>query len=139
MIRLWQDAKLPTKNHYNDAGLDLYSHENTIILNGSVALVSTGIAMAIPDGYCGVIKDRSGIAVKRGLEVVAGIIDSQYRGEIKIAFVNNTSDLDGSVISKGERVAQMLILPVPKVDLVEVSNLDETERGKDGFGSSGTA
>jgi len=99
-------------------------------------LVSTGIAMAIPDGYCGVIKDRSGTATKKDIEIVAGVIDAQYRGEVKIAFVNN--GFETNFIGKGEKIAQMLILPVPIVDITETDNLNDTERGEDGFGSSGT-
>ena len=131
--RLTSTAKLPTKAHNNDAGWDLYADIEkpvTIPTNG-LQVIDTGIAVGIPDGYCGVIKDRSSFGVA-GHHILGGIIDSQYRSSIKVIMYS----FRGKVINTGDKFAQMLILPVPKLELVEVDSLDETERGEKGFGSS---
>lgn len=133
--KLGQDAVLPTYSHPGDAGLDLFSSQETIIKPQERKLISTSIAMAIPSGYVGLIWDRSGIASKHGLKTMAGVIDSNYRGEIKI-LLHNLSNIEFKV-EKGMRIAQMLIQPVESKEIILVEDLDETNRNSAGFGSTG--
>jgi dUTP pyrophosphatase len=136
--RLDAGVELPAYAYEGDAGLDLRSAEDVTLEPGERRLVSTGLAVAIPDGYAGFVMPRSGLALREGLSMAntPGLIDAHYRGELKICAVN----LDPKRpirIERGERVAQLVILKVPRVELVEVSALDETDRGTGGFGSSG--
>ena len=133
--KLSSKGTVPTKANASDAGWDLYSSEDAIIDPSNSELISTDIAMAIPEGYVGLIWDRSSMAAKRGLHRFAGVIDSGYRGEIKVCLWNSSDKY--SVIKAGERVAQLLFHRVPSFSLKEVESLDDTERGKGGFGSSG--
>ena len=133
--KLSKYARLPSKANQDDAGWDLYASEDAIIEPAHRTIVGTDIAMAIPTGYVGLIWDRSGMATKRGIHRFAGVIDSGYRGEIKVCLWN--ASYEHYVINKGDRVAQLLIQPVPAFPLIEVQNLDNTDRGSDGFGSSG--
>ncbi len=128
-------AVLPSYAHAHDAGMDLYASEGMVIRAGERVLVPTGIAMAIPAGYVGLIWDKSGMAAKFGLKTMAGVIDAGYRGEVKIV-MHNLSTVDYAV-EKGMKVAQMLIQPVVQMPLVEVETLDSTSRGVGGFGSTG--
>lgn len=134
------DDSLPTPRyaHEGDAGLDLYSAQDVKLEPGRRALVSTGIAVAIPEGYAGFVQPRSGLAAKQGVSIVntPGLIDSGYRGEVKVILLN--TDLENSVrISRGDRIAQLVIQEVPVVTLEEVGDLDGSQRGEGGFGSSG--
>ena len=136
--RLDPSIELPRYAYSGDAGLDLRANETVDIPPYERRLVSTGLAIALPDGYAGFVQPRSGMALKHGLSIAntPGLIDAHYRGELKIIAVN----LDSSEtihIEKGERIAQLVIQEVPVVDLVEVDELDETDRGTGGFGSSG--
>ena len=136
--RLDPSVELPRYAYSGDAGLDLRANESVDIPPHERRLVSTGLAIALPDGYAGFVQPRSGMALKHGLSIAntPGLIDAHYRGELKIIAVN----LDSSEtihIEKGERIAQLVIQEVPVVDLVEVEELDETDRGSGGFGSSG--
>lgn len=136
--RLSDDVTLPTYAYEGDAGLDLRSNEDVTLKPFERRLISTGLAVAIPDGFAGFVQPRSGMALKRGLSLAntPGLIDAHYRGELKIAAVN----LDASEavsIAKGERIAQLVIQRVPTVRLIEVDQLDDTDRGAGGFGSSG--
>lgn len=136
--RLDPSVELPRYAYSGDAGLDLRANETVDIPPHARRLVSTGLAIALPDGYAGFVQPRSGMALKHGLSIAntPGLIDAHYRGELKIIAVN----LDSSEtihIEKGERIAQLVIQEVPVVDLVEVDELDETDRGTGGFGSSG--
>ncbi|MBI2662161.1 dUTP diphosphatase [Candidatus Woesearchaeota archaeon] len=133
--KLTATAIIPKYVHANDAGMDFYADEDCLIKIGERKLISTGIAMAIPSGYAGLIWDKSGIASKFGLKTMAGVIDASYRGEIKIV-VHNLSNQDYQV-EKGTKIAQMLIQKVVQKELVEVAQLDSTSRGQDGFGSTG--
>tara|TARA_R110000824_G_scaffold282601_19_gene470923 strand:- start:2868 stop:3290 length:423 start_codon:yes stop_codon:yes gene_type:complete len=133
--RLSEIAIIPTKANSSDAGWDLYAAEDAIIDPMNRELVSTQIAMAIPEGFVGLIWDRSGMAAKRGVHRFAGVIDSGYRGEIKVCLWNASDKY--CIVTKGERVAQILFQQVPSFTLKEVSTLEETERGEGGFGSSG--
>lgn len=134
------DTGLPTPAyaHDGDAGLDLYSAESVTLEPFERRLVGTGIAVAIPEGFAGFVQPRSGLAIKRGLSLVntPGLIDSHYRGEIKVIAIN----LDPSEplpIERGEKIAQLVIQPVARVSLDEVDELDTTARGEGGFGSTG--
>jgi dUTP pyrophosphatase len=137
--RLNEDAILPTRGSKYAAGLDLYASQSLCIATSSLdesgGLVSTGISMVIPHGYYGRIAPRSGFSVKYGLIVNAGVIDSDYRGEIKILFNNFTKS--NVVIQKGDKVAQIIIEKISLLDVQEVDDLEESERGDKGFGSTG--
>lgn len=135
--RLTDNAQLPTKAHPGDAGWDLYAHisQETIIQPGDRYVISTGCSFAIPNEYYGRIADRSGNACKMGVHVLAGVIDSSYRGEVKICIIN----LDAKnplIIKYGDKIAQMIITKINIEEMIEVDDLDETERGTDGFGST---
>ena len=139
--KLNPDAKIPTKGSEEAAGLDLYAcfdREAIEIMPHSSVMIDTGIAVAIPKGNFGGIYARSGLACKRGLRPAncVGVIDSDYRGEVKVCLQNDSSDWQK--IYNGERIAQLIIQPYTEVELTEVDELDDTERGEDGFGSSGT-
>lgn len=139
ILKLNEKAVMPSYGSACAAGADLYSCEQEIsFAPGETRLVHTGIAMEIPDGYVGLIYARSGIATKRGLAPAnkVGVIDSDYRGEIMVA-LHNHSDKE-SKIDAGERIAQIVIAPYIKADFLEVDELDTTERGEGGFGSTGT-
>ncbi|MBT6774226.1 dUTP diphosphatase [Candidatus Woesearchaeota archaeon] len=133
--KLSEDATLPRYAQPGDAGMDFYSNEEITILPNERKLVSTGISMAIPKGYVGLIWDKSGIATKHGIKTMAGVIDSSYRGEVKI-LIHNLSNQTHK-IEKNTKVAQMLIQPVEQKEISEVIELDQTERGTGGFGSTG--
>ena len=133
------NATIPTYGSAAAAGADLYSCEEEIIIQpGETRLIHTGIVMEIPDGYVGLIYARSGIATKRGLAPAnkVGVIDSDYRGEIMVALHNHSNS--AAKIEAKERIAQIVITPYLAVNFAEVDELDETERGAGGFGSTGT-
>ncbi len=130
-------AIVPSKNNTSDAGWDLYSLEDKEINRSRRATIATGIAMSIPEGYVGLIWPRSGLAVKQGVAIFAGVIDSGYRGEIKVCLYNASNDSFPLKISAGDRIAQILFQEVPDFSLTVVDSLGTTERGGDGFGSSG--
>lgn len=136
--RLDPTVELPSYAYAGDAGLDLRANEDVTLAPHERRLVSTGLAVAIPEGYAGFVQPRSGLALREGLSMAntPGLVDSHYRGELKVCAVN----LDDSTpihIERGERIAQLVIQRVPVVELVEVDELDETDRGTGGFGSSG--
>lgn len=137
--RLDPSVELPAYAYQGDAGLDLRANESVRLKPFERATVSTGLAIAIPDGYAGFVQPRSGLAIKRGLSIVntPGLIDAHYRGELKIIAINLDPEHD-LIIERGERIAQLVIQEVPSVELVEVDELDATDRGNGGFGSSGT-
>lgn len=132
--RLNPSARLPTKANDADAGWDLYADidKPIIIPTNGLVTVPTGIACAIPKGFCGQLWDRSSYGVN-GTTKLAGVIDATYRGEIKVVLYS----FRGRIINPGDKFIQMLIVPVPEVEIEEVDNLDETERGTGGFGSTG--
>ena len=125
---------LPSYQHEGDAGLDLRAVRECVVRKGSRETIPTGIKVAIPSGYFGLVKDRSGLASKHGIHTLAGVIDSCYRGEVAVV-VHNAGDEDFSV-EAGMRIAQLLIIPVVCADTKETS-LDETSRGANGWGSTG--
>ena len=137
--RLDAGAKLPVFGSRLAAGMDLYAclQEKLTVRPGETVMVPTRLAMEIPEGYVGLIYARSGMAVKRGLAPAnkVGVIDADYRGEIMIALHNHSTEEQS--VENGERVAQMVITPVPSVELVETDQLEDSERGAGGFGSTG--
>ena len=137
--RLDPTVELPSYAYAGDAGLDLRASESVVLKPLERRLVSTGLAIAIPEGYAGFVQPRSGLALRKGLSMAntPGLIDAHYRGELKVCAVNLNSQND-IVIERGERIAQLVIQKVPVVTLTEVDELDETDRGTGGFGSSGT-
>ena len=138
--RLDDAVSLPAHAYEGDAGLDLRSAEDAVLKPFERKAVSCGIAVAIPQGYAGFVLPRSGLAVKHGISIVnaPGLIDSGYRGEIKAILVNLDPDNEFA-IHVGDRIAQLMIMPVPPVRTVEADELDETVRGAGGFGSSGVS
>ena len=133
--KLSDNAIVPTYGSDEAAGLDLYAAEDALISKNKVTVIRTGIAMAIPKGYAGLIWPRSGMAVKNGIDTLAGVIDSDYRGEIMVAL---TSHLEWGVeVAYGSRIAQILIQPVSRPTIIEVDELSGTDRGEKGFGSTG--
>lgn len=136
--RLDPGLPLPAYAHTGDAGMDLFAAEDAVLEPMERKLVPTGIAVAIPEGYAGFVQPRSGLAIKQGLSLVntPGLIDSHYRGEIKVIAIN----LDPATpirITRGDKIAQFVIQAVVRADLVEVDALDVTARGEGGFGSTG--
>lgn len=136
--RLDDGLPLPATAHEGDAGVDLHAREGaTIRAGGGRVLMPTGIAIALPLGYAGLIVPRSGLALKHGVTLVntPGIIDSGYRGELKVVMINTDPEHD-YVVERGDRVAQLLVQPVESVSWAEVDQLDDFDRGG-GFGHSG--
>ncbi len=137
ILRLRAEAVLPARAYAGDAGLDLSACERVELPPGERALVSTGIAVAIPEGFAGFVQPRSGLASRCGVTIVnsPGLIDAGYRGEVKVVLLN--TDLERTFVAEpGERIAQLVVLPVPEVEVVEVEELPTTQRGVRGFGSS---
>ncbi len=136
--RLDPTLPLPTYARQDDAGLDLRAAEATTLEPGARALVPTGLAVAIPSGYAGFVLPRSGLALRHGLTLLnaPGLIDAGYRGEIKVLMINH--DRASVTITRGERIAQLVLQPVERADLIEVHELPPTDRGPGGFGSTGT-
>ena len=133
--RLNENAIIPTRGHSGDAGLDLYTSEPTFIPKGGTIAVPTGIAMAIPMGYVGDVRPRSGKTLNSKLRVQYGTVDSPYRGEIKV-ICDNIGDVD-IIIQRGEKIAQIVILPLIDFTPFEFDFLGETERGENAYGSTG--
>ena len=137
--RLREDAVLPQQAYEGDAGLDLVSCERVELGPGERAVVATGIAVEIPAGYAGFVQPRSGLAANHGITIVnsPGLIDSGYRGEILVVLLNTDRD-ESFLVERGMRIAQLVVLAVPEVDLSEVEVLAESQRGARGHGSSGS-
>lgn len=136
--KLDRSIDLPRYAYEGDAGLDLRANETLDLAPFERHLISTGLAIAIPDGYAGFVQPRSGLAIKQGFTVLntPGLIDAHYRGELKIIAIN-LDDSQSIHIERGDRIAQLVIQKVPSVRLVEADELDQTDRGCGGFGSSG--
>ncbi len=132
--RINKKAKLPNYSHQGDAGLDVFSVVDYNLKSQEIKAIPTGIKIAIPEGFVGLVWDKSGLSLK-GVHCLAGVIDSGYRGEVKVVMVNLSQQL--FEIKKGTKIAQILIQPVAGVRVVEVEELEKTDRGDKGFGSSG--
>ena len=135
--KLRPDAVVPSRAYTGDAGLDLAATERIELGPGERAVVPTGLAVAIPDGYAGFVQPRSGLASGHGITIVnsPGLVDSGYRGELMVV-LHNSDRTQPFVVEPGMRIAQLVVLPVPEVKLVEMDELPVTERGGRGFGSS---
>lgn len=131
--------QLPRFAHDGDAGADLTAGEAVSIPPGGRALVGTGFSLAIPDGHAGLVVPRSGLAIRSGVTVInaPGLIDSGYRGEVKVALINHSDETFD--ITPGDRIAQLVIIKVERPEYVSVGDLDETTRGEGGFGSTGVS
>ena len=137
-IRLDPEVAIPTRTHIGDAAVDLQARYEVILEPGERASVATGLAVAIPEGHAGLVLPRSGHALRHGVGVVngPGLIDSGYRGEVSVLLINHGTER--VIFAKGDRIAQLAVIPVPDVEWVEVGVLDETTRGSGGFGSTGS-
>jgi len=135
--RLRPDAVLPERAYTGDAGLDLAACERVELGPGARAVVATGLSVAIPDGYAGFVQPRSGLAARNGITIVntPGLVDSGYRGELRVILLN-TDPAEAFVVEHGMRIAQLVIVPVPALELLEVDELPSSDRGVRGFGSS---
>lgn len=139
IARLDERARLPTRAHDGDAGLDLYALDDALLAPGQRTSVPTGIAVEIPPGQAGLVLPRSGLAARHGISVVnaPGLIDSGYRGEVRVLLLNTDRDQPFQV-SAGDRIAQLVLVRVELLTPVEVDALTDSERGAGGFGSSGS-
>lgn len=133
-VVLDEGAYMPTKGHLSDAGFDLKSRENTLIPAHDCKVFDTGVHIAIPEGYVGFLKSKSGLNVKHDL-TGTGVIDAGYTGPIVVKLYNNGSF--NYKVNKGDKIIQLVILPIPNIILSQVDSLDNTERGNNGFGSTG--
>ena len=135
--RLRPDATLPARAYTGDAGFDLAACERVELAPGERAIVPTGLAVAIPEGYAGFVQPRSGLATRNGLTIVntPGLVDSGYRGELQVILLNTDRERP-FVVEPGMRIAQLVVLPAPEIELVELDELPASERGGRGFGSS---
>jgi dUTP pyrophosphatase len=138
VMKLRDDAVLPARAHDGDAGLDLSACEAVTIGVGERAVVGTGIAVEIPDGHAGLVVPRSGLALRHGLSTVnaPGVIDAGYRGEVRLLLLN-TDNASAFTVEPGMRVAQLLVVPLADIELIETDEATATDRGVGGFGSSG--
>ena len=135
--RLHPDARIPSSAYAGDAGLDLASVEDLELAPGERRSVGTGIAIAIPDGHAGYVQPRSGLAARHGIAIVnsPGLIDAGYRGELRVVLLNTDREQPFQ-IRAGDRIAQLVVLELPRVEVHEVEELPGTERAERGFGSS---
>lgn len=136
--RLDERARLPTRAHHGDAGLDLYALEDDELEPGARAQLRTGIAVEIPAGYAGLVLPRSGLAARHGIGLVnaPGLIDSGFRGELQVLLLNTDAE-SAFRVRAGDRIAQLVVVAASAAEAVEVSQLSASERGVGGFGSSG--
>ena len=137
LIRNEGKCQTPKKAHKTDAGIDLRANipKEEVLGIGEIKAIPTGIRVVIPEGYFGLIKDRSGLALKHGIHVLAGVVDAGYRGEIKVVLANFGKE--PFKVEPCMRIAQMIILPIPDVVIKEVKELTSSDRGEGGFGSTG--
>jgi dUTP pyrophosphatase len=131
-----KDAKMPTRANEYDAGFDLYSIIDTVIPPKQRKTVNTGIAIQMPEHMAGLIWPRSGLSVKQGIDVLAGVVDSGYRGQIMVCLYNTSDEI--VVLNTGDRIAQIIFQEVPRVLMEVHESLGSSQRGDNGFGSSGT-
>ena len=132
--RLHPDARLPQYARPGDAGMDLFSRDTRTLEQGEPFLFKLGFAIEIPQGYVALVKDRSGLAA-RGITTLGGVIDQTYRGELGVVLLNTTER--EHLVKPGDRIAQLLIIPIATAEMEEAAELSETDRGEEGFGSTG--
>jgi len=137
-IKLSEKATLPTRAHDNDTGLDLYAAEKARIVPGARVSIGTGLAVAVPEGLAGLVLPRSGLALKHGVTLInsPGLIDPGYRGEVRVVLLNTDQTMD-FVCAPGDRIAQLLLVPIATASPMQADALDTSARGVGGFGSSG--
>lgn len=133
--KLSPDAVLPSYAHIWDAGMDLYANETVKLAPGEIGRIKSGIAVEIPDGYVGLCWDKSGLSINSGIKVLAGVIDSGFRGELVFGVINLGKN--SYTFEKGHKVMQMLVQPVEHMEIVESEELSGSDRGEKGFGSTG--
>jgi dUTP diphosphatase len=137
-IKLSEKATMPTRAHDDDAGLDLYAAESARLVPGARVSVGTGLAVAIPEGLAGLVLPRSGLALKHGVTLInsPGLIDPGYRGEVRVVLLNTDQTIDFQC-KPGDRIAQLLLVPIATASPLQADELDTSTRGAGGFGSSG--
>ncbi|MFN2470068.1 MAG: dUTP diphosphatase [Gaiellaceae bacterium] len=137
ILRLRPDATVPKRAYAGDAGLDLTACERHVLAPGERAVVPTGLAVAVPEGYAGFVQPRSGLAARHGVTIVntPGLVDSGYRGEVRVVLLN-TDTRETFTVEPGMRIAQLVVVPVAAVEPLEAEELPASERGERGFGSS---
>ena len=137
VLRLDPELPEPSRAHPGDAGIDLRARVDTLLAAGKWAMIPTGIAVAIPAGYAGLVAPRSGLAARNGISVVngPGVVDAGFRGEINVILINHGGE--EITLRRGDRIAQLLVVPIAEAIMVEVEALPESQRGAGGFGSSG--
>ncbi len=137
VLRLDPELSTPVSAHEDDAGIDLYARIDTDLDPDQWAMIPTGIAVAIPAGHAGLVAPRSGLAAKHAISVVngPGVVDAGYRGEINVILINHGNEK--VTLRRGDRIAQLVVVPVAAVELTEVEQLPDSERGAGGFGSTG--
>jgi dUTP pyrophosphatase len=137
-IKLSEKATMPTRAHDSDAGLDLYAAEAARIVPGARVSVGTGLAVAVPEGLAGLVLPRSGLALKHGITLInsPGLIDPGYRGEVRVLLLNTDQTMDYQC-APGDRIAQLLLVPIATASPMQADALDTSARGEGGFGSSG--
>ena len=137
VLRLDPELSTPVSAHEDDAGIDLYARIDTDLNPDQWAMIPTGIAVAIPAGHAGLVAPRSGLAAKHAISVVngPGVVDAGYRGEINVILINHGNEK--VTLRRGDRIAQLVVVPVAAVELTEVEQLPDSERGAGGFGSTG--
>jgi len=133
--KLNPDARLPEYAHPGDAGFDLFAPQAFTLAPGERAGIPSGVAIEIPEGYVGLIWDKSGLSIKNGLKTLGGVLDAGYRGEIMIGMTNLSTE--PYTFEKGHKIAQMLVQKVERVEIEEIEDLSQTERGAGGLGSTG--
>lgn len=129
------EAQVPTRGSIHSAGVDLYAPEGHRLVPGQRKLIPTGIQIAVPHGFYGRVAPRSGLAFKHGIDVLAGVIDSDYRGDLGVILINTGTQ--NFIIQKGDRIAQLIVEAILTPEVIQVKELDDTERGAGGFGSTG--
>lgn len=132
--KISEEAIIPSYAHLGDAGLDICSAEDLVIRSKERVRVRTGLKFELPEGYAGLIWDKSGLSFKSGIKTMAGVLDATYRGELFVVLINLSGE--DFVIKKGQKIAQMLVQKVEEAEILEVEELNETTRGEGGFGST---
>ncbi|PIR38785.1 MAG: dUTP diphosphatase [Candidatus Zambryskibacteria bacterium CG10_big_fil_rev_8_21_14_0_10_42_12] len=133
--KLHPEATLPTYGRAGDAGMDLYAVEEARVVPGETAHIKTGLSFELPEGYAGLVWDKSGLSFKHGIKVIGGVLDSNYRGELILGVINLGKE--AYTFEKGHKVSQMLIQKIERAEFIEADELSDTVRGEQGFGSSG--
>ena len=135
-LKMHPEAKIPERQTEGAAGFDLYANESAVIIPGHVTVIRTGIAMQIPNGFVGLVKPRSGLAVRASVDTMAGVIDSDFRGELNVIVTMHAESNNSMTVNPYDRIAQLVVVPFMG-EAEEVDSLDDSERGINGFGSTG--